>query len=92
MVPASGAGLFRVATMGSTTAGYGMVDLRGTIGDLYNPMYVDLSVLTRGGLKVFGTVEGTAAGATKCDLGVRRQRRRRLRPLHLRPERGLHRL
>jgi hypothetical protein len=68
--PASGAGLYKVATLGTTSAGFGMVNVRGQIGGFLGTgvMYVDLSIVTRGGLKVWGTVSGYQNSSGLCDL------------------------
>ena len=68
--PASGAGLYKVATLGTTAAGFGMVNVRGQIGGFLGTgvMYVDLSIVTRGGLKVWGTVSGYQNSSGICDL------------------------
>jgi hypothetical protein len=68
--PAAGAGLYRIATLGTTSAGFGMVNVRGQIGGFLGTgvMYVDLSIVTRGGLKVWGTVSGFQNSSGLCDL------------------------
>jgi len=68
--PASGAGLYKIATLGTTTAGFGMVNVRGQIGGFLSTgvMYVDLSIVTRNGLKVWGTVSGYQNSSGLCDL------------------------
>ena len=68
--PASGAGLYKVATLGTTSAGFGMVNVRGQIGGFLGTgvMYIDLSIVTRNGLKVWGTVSGYQNSSGLCDL------------------------
>lgn len=71
--PASGAGLYKVATIGATAlAGtYGMLNVRGQIGGFSksNTMYIDLVIMTRGGLTVWGTVYGNqSSAALQCDV------------------------
>ena len=69
-IPATALGYFKVATLGPTASSYGMINVRGTIGGIItsNIMYIDLSIMTRGGLKVWGTVNGSQAGSGICDL------------------------
>lgn len=71
--PASGAGLYKVATMGVTSAAgtYGMLNVRGQIGGFSksNTMFVDVVIMTRGGLTVWGTVYGNqSSAALQCDV------------------------
>jgi hypothetical protein len=71
--PVLTAGLFKVATMGVTSASgtYGMLNVRGQIGGFSNSntMYVDLVIMTRGGLTVWGTVYGNqSSAALQCDV------------------------
>jgi len=68
--PASGAGLYKIATLGTTAAGFGMVNVRGQVGGFLGTgvMYVDLSIVTRNGLKVWGTVSGFQNSSGLCDV------------------------
>ena len=68
--PASGAGLYKIATLGTTSAGFGMVNVRGQVGGFLGTgvMYVDLSIVTRNGLKVWGTVSGFQNSSGLCDV------------------------
>jgi len=70
---ASGPGLYKIATLGATGNGgsFGIVNVRGQMGGFINNnvMYIDLSITTRGGLTVYGTVSGAYAAASAiCDL------------------------
>jgi len=70
--PATSAGLYKVATMGVYNASgtYGMINVRGQIGGFLNSntMYVDLAIISRGGLTVWGTVYGSQSAAGLCDV------------------------
>ena len=71
--PASGAGLYKVATLGVIAAAgtYGMLNVRGQIGGFSksNTMFVDVVIMTRGGLTVWGTVYGNqSSAALQCDV------------------------
>ena len=70
--PATSAGLYKVATMGAFNASgtYGMINVRGQIGGFLNSntMYVDLAIISRGGLTVWGTVYGSQSAAGLCDV------------------------
>lgn len=66
-------GIYKVATMGVTDAlgTYGMLNVRGQIGGFSkgNTMFVDLVIMTRGGLTVWGTVYGDqSSAALQCDV------------------------
>jgi hypothetical protein len=66
-------GIYKVATMGVTAAPgtYGMLNVRGQIGGFSksNTMFVDLVIMTRGGLTVWGTVYGDqSSAALQCDV------------------------
>ena len=72
-IPPLTAGLFKVATIGATaaTGTYGMLNVRGQIGGFSksNTMFVDLVIMTRGGLTVWGTVYGNqSSAALQCDV------------------------
>jgi hypothetical protein len=71
--PAASAGLYKVATMGASgLAGtYGMINVRGQIGGWLNSniMYVDLTIISRGSLAVWGTIYGNqSSAALQCDI------------------------
>lgn len=66
-------GIYKVATMGVIAAPgtYGMLNVRGQIGGFSksNTMFVDLVIMTRGGLTVWGTVYGDqSSAALQCDV------------------------
>jgi hypothetical protein len=66
-------GLYKVATMGVIAAPgtYGMLNVRGQIGGFSksNTMFVDLVIMTRGGLTVWGTIYGNqSSAALQCDV------------------------
>ena len=66
-------GIYKVATMGVTAAPgtYGMLNVRGQIGGFSkgNTMFVDLVIMTRGGLTVWGTIYGNqSSAALQCDV------------------------
>jgi hypothetical protein len=66
-----GAGLYKVATLGTTAAGYGMINVRGQIGGRLNTntMYVDLTIISNTALTVRGTVSGDqGSAALQCDV------------------------
>lgn len=70
--PATSAGLYKVAKLGalSSSGTYGMINVRGHIGGFLNSntMYVDLAIISRGGLTVWGTVYGNQAASGLCDV------------------------
>jgi hypothetical protein len=69
--PATSAGLYKVATIGTTATGYGTINVRGQIGGFSNSntMYVDLVIMSRAGLTVWGTVYGNqTSAALQCDI------------------------
>jgi len=71
--PAASAGLYKVATMGASglTGSYGMINVRGQIGGWLNSntMYVDLTIISRGSLAVWGTIYGNqSSAALQCDI------------------------
>jgi hypothetical protein len=69
--PATSAGLYKVATLGTTSTGYGMINVRGQIGGFSNSntMYVDVAIMSRGGITVWGTVYGNqSSAALQCDV------------------------
>jgi hypothetical protein len=66
-----GAGLYKVATLGTTAAGYGMINVRGQIGGRLNTntMYLDLTIISNTALTVRGTVSGDqGSAALQCDV------------------------
>ena len=66
-----GAGLYKVATLGTTGAGYGTINVRGQIGGRLNTntMYVDLTIISNTALTVWGTVYGNQNNAAlQCDI------------------------
>ena len=66
-----GAGLYKIATMDTTAAGYGMINVRGQIGGRLtsNTMYVDLTIISNTAFTVRGTVYGDqASAALQCDI------------------------
>jgi hypothetical protein len=71
--PAASAGLYKVATMGASGSPgtYGMINVRGQIGGWLNgnSMYVDLVIISRTTLGVWGTVYGNqSSAALQCDV------------------------
>ena len=66
-----GAGLYKIATMGTTAAGYGMINVRGQIGGRLNTntMHVDLTMMSNTALTVWGTANGNQpSAALQCDI------------------------
>jgi hypothetical protein len=70
--PASAPGMYKIATMGApaNSGTYGMVNVRGQMGGFTNTniMYVDLSIVTRNAISVWGTVGGYQVGSGIIDL------------------------
>lgn len=70
--PASAPGMYKIATMGApaNSGTYGMVNVRGQMGGFTNTniMYVDLSIVTRNSISVWGTVGGYQVGSGIIDL------------------------
>ena len=71
--PSTSAGLYKVATLGasSLTGTYGAINIRGQIGGWVNnnTMYIDLAIISRGSLTVWGTVYGNQnSAALQCDI------------------------